>query len=93
MITVGMNYKVLPGKEQIFEKAFRQVLTVMQQGEGHKESFLYKDVNDSGSYLIVSEWFDEKSFGEFIRSEAFAKVTQWGKEKILRERPKHRVYK
>ncbi len=92
MITVGMNYEVLEGKEEVFEKAFNNVLGVMEEMAGHAESHLYKDVNAPRSYLIVSEWNDRTAFESFIRSEQFAKVTNWGKEQILAGRPKHEIY-
>ena len=55
MVTIGMNYKVIPGKEEIFEKACAAVIQAMAGIEGQKESFLYKDVNYGQSYLIASE--------------------------------------
>ena len=54
MVTIGMNYQVLPGKEEVFEKAFGAVLNVMKDSPGHTTSFLYKDGNNANSYLIVS---------------------------------------
>lgn len=93
MITVGMNYRVLPGKEEVFENAFRGVLDVMTEMEGHGESHLYRDVHDPQSYVILSEWNDEDAFQSFIRSEQFAKVTNWGKEQILAGRPAHQIYR
>lgn len=92
MVTIGMNYKVLPGKEEIFEKACTGVIEVMGGIDGHKESFLYRDVNDGHSYLIVSEWDSEDAFNSFIQSDKFKKVTEWGKESILAGRPSHKVY-
>lgn len=92
MVTVGMNYTVLPGKEAVFERAFTQVLAVMKEMPGHTESHLYRDVADARAYLIVSEWNDRAQFDAFVRSEQFAKVTNWGKEQILAGRPKHQVY-
>lgn len=92
MITVGMNYRVLPGKQGEFEEKFRSVLQALNQAEGHVRSTLYQDVDDRTSYLITSEWSDENAFKGFIRSEAFRDVTNWGKESILAERPQHRVY-
>ncbi len=92
MITVGMNYKVLEGKQQDFEQKFNAVLGALQSASGHKDSHLFQDVNDRTSYLIVSEWTDEDAFGEFIRSQAFRDVTNWGKEQILADRPRHKVY-
>ena len=92
MITVGMNYEILPGKEGIFERAFANVLEVMRGMEGHQNSFLYKDVHKPNSYLIISEWSDKTAFDAFIRSERFAKVVSWGKEQILASRPRHQIY-
>jgi len=92
MVTIGMNYQVLPGKEDVFERAFQSVVDVMRTMPGHSESHLYKDVSLGGSYLIVSEWNDKTAFDSFIRSEQFSKVTNWGKEQILAGRPKHQVY-
>ena len=92
MVTIGMNYKVIPGKEETFEKAFQRVLGAMQGMAGHSASQLYKDVNEAGSYLIVSEWSEKEAFDQFIASDAFRKVVDWGKEQILRGRPSHKVY-
>ena len=92
MITVGMNYEILEGKETIFEKAFVNVLEAMKTMEGHQCSFLYKDVNKPRSYLIISEWSDKNAFDAFIRSDRFAKVVNWGKEQILASRPQHQIY-
>jgi heme-degrading monooxygenase HmoA len=93
MVTVGMNYKVLEGKEKVFEDAFTNVLKAMEADEGHQKSNLYKDVSDERSYLIVSDWNSEDAFNGFVRSESFAKVVNWGKEQILAGRPSHQVYK
>ncbi|CAG0125007.1 heme oxygenase (staphylobilin-producing) [Rhodocyclaceae bacterium] len=92
MVTIGMNYKVIPGKEETFEKAFNNVLNAMTEIEGHTESFLFKDVNSPTSYLITSKWTSEDAFKEFIASDRFKKVADWGKENILAGRPQHTVY-
>jgi heme-degrading monooxygenase HmoA len=83
---------VLPGKAEVFERAFRSVLDAMRTNAGHSASFLYKEVDTPDSYLIISEWNDKGAFDSFVRSEQFAKVTNWGKEQILAGRPKHQVY-
>jgi heme-degrading monooxygenase HmoA len=93
VVTIGMNYKMIPGKEKVFEDAFDAVIKVMNEMEGHSKSFLYKDVNDAQSYLIVSEWNAEDAFNEFIQSDKFKNVVNWGKENILAGRPSHTVYK
>jgi heme-degrading monooxygenase HmoA len=93
MITVGMNYHVLPGKQSEFEEKFQAVIGALQAAAGHTASTLWKDVSDDASYLITSEWSDEQAFRDFIQSEAFRAVTNWGKEQILSGRPQHKVYK
>lgn len=93
MVTIGMNYKMIPGKEEVFEKAFANVIKVMEDMEGHSKTFLYKDVNDPQSYLIVSDWSSEEAFNGFIKSDQFKNVTNWGKESILAGRPVHTVYR
>ena len=93
MVTIGMNYMMLPGKGKIFEDMFGKVLIVMKEMEGHSKSFLYCDVNNKQSYLIVSEWNSEDAFDAFIASEKFKNVVDWGKENILAARPSHQVYK
>ena len=93
MITVGMNYHVIEGKQHDFEQKFAAVLDALQGAEGHTRSTLWRDVSNGASYLITSEWSDEKAFQDFIRSDAFRAVTDWGKEQILAGRPQHKVYK
>lgn len=93
MITVGMNYHVLPGKQGDFEQKFAGVIGALEAAPGHSSSKLWKDVNDDASYLITSEWSEESAFQEFIQSQAFRDVTNWGKEQILSGRPQHKVYK
>ncbi len=93
MITVGMNYHVIAGKEQDFEDKFAAVIEALNAAEGHTSSTLWKDVSDGASYLITSEWADEKAFSDFIQSDAFRGVTNWGKEQILSDRPRHKIYK
>lgn len=93
MITVGMNYRVIEGKEKEFEEKFAGVIDALEAADGHTESTLWKDVVDSASYLITSEWSDEAAFTAFIQSDAFRSVTNWGKEQILSDRPRHKIYK
>ncbi len=93
MITVGMNYHVIEGKQQDFEQKFAAVIDALKAADGHVSSTLWKDVSDDASYLITSEWSDEEAFKSFIQSDAFRSVTNWGKEQILSDRPRHKVYK
>ena len=93
MITVGMNYHVIEGKQEDFEAKFAGVLSALEAAQVHTQSSLWKDVNEGASYLITSEWSDENAFQDFIRSDAFRSVTDWGKEQILSGRPQHKIYR
>jgi len=94
LVTIGMNYSVIPGKEQIFEDACAKVVDTMQGIDGHGASTIYRAIgNEDPDYLIVSRWESEDAFEEFVSSDAFKKVTDWGKENILRGRPTHTTYR
>jgi len=96
MVTIGMNYRVLPGKEAVFEAACERVLEVMAQAEGHDDSSVYRRVDkgaQGAEYLIASRWRDEAAFRAFIASDAFKKVTSWGLANILAGRPTHTTYR
>ena len=94
MVTIGMNYFVIPGKEKIFEDACAKVVQTMDGIEGHETSSLYREVADGDPvYLIVSSWHDEAAFKKFIASDAFKKVTNWGALNILSRRPQHTTYR
>ena len=93
MVTIGMNYFVIPGKEKIFEDACANVIETMGGIEGHRTSSLYRQVSDGEPiYLIVSQWSQEDAFQGFIASDAFKKVTNWGSLNILSGRPQHTTY-
>ena len=92
MVTIGMNYEVIEGKGEIFTNAVAGVIEAMQGMEGHTHTRLFCDVHAPNSYLIVSDWSSEDAFNEFVGSESFRKVTNWGKEQILAGRPSHTVY-
>ena len=94
MVTIGMNYFVLPGKEQVFEDACDRVVETMKGIDGHDESHLYRRVDDGKPvYLIVSRWQSEAAFDAFVASDAFKKVTSWGKQNILAGPPRHTTYR
>ena len=92
MVTVGMNYEVLEGKEEPFVKKCALVVEALNQTPGHVKTRFMKDVFDPLSYLIISECKERSDFEDFIRSETFRNVTKWGAESILASRPSHKVY-
>ena len=94
MVTIGMNYFVRSGKEQVFEDACARVIETMGGVDGHDASHLYRQVGDGDpTYLIVSRWANEDAFDDFIRSDAFKKVTSWGADNILTGPPRHTTYR
>lgn len=94
MVTIGMNYYVHPGKERVFENAFKSVKEALDRAEGHAESKLYRaaEGEEPVEYLIVSRWTSEEAFRSFIASDEFKKVTSWGLKHILAGPPRHTTY-
>lgn len=92
LTTVGMQYEVVPGKEEEFEQSFIRVIEFLKTVSGHIESHMYEDVQSVGSYVILSQWQDKASFQAFIQSPQFREVTAWGSAEILRTRPRHKIY-
>lgn len=92
MVTIGMNYRVIEGKQEAFISMFDKVIELMRDNEGHAQSNLFVDVHDGCSFLILSQWRRKAAFDAFISSETFAKVATWGREQILSARPKHEVF-
>jgi heme-degrading monooxygenase HmoA len=94
VITIGMDYRVRPGKEEAFEAAFRRVLEAVRAAEGHSESRLYRELgSERPAYLIVSRWTSEEAFRAFVASKTFAKVTDWGRDHVLEGPPRHTTYR
>jgi len=87
-----MHYDVIEGKGHEFETGFGKVLEALKTLPGHVETRMYQDVQSPGSYVILSQWQKFEDFQAFLKSEAFAKATAWGRTEILRGRPRHKVY-
>ncbi len=87
-----MYYDVIPEKASLFTDKFREVLRLLETMPGHRSSFLYQKVDDPYSYAILSEWNDPQAFYDFIRSDTFRQVTNWGREQVLRNAPRHKIY-
>ena len=92
MLTIGLYYDVIPDKAKAFEEKFFQILEVLKGVKGHKQSFLYRRVDDPYSYAIIGEFETQDDFLVFIRSDAFKQVTNWGREQVLRGPPRHKLY-
>jgi heme-degrading monooxygenase HmoA len=92
MVTIGMNYVVREGKQEVFENAFRKVIHAMRDMPGHAGTRMCRDIDNPRCYVILSEWSDRKTFDDFIASDAFKAVVSWGREEILEGRPSHTYY-
>ena len=92
MVTVGLYYDVRPGKEQVFEDTVDDVIKLLSENAGHTKSFLYRDVKNPRSYAIISEWNSQSDFTNFVRSDVFKQVTTFGKDQLLEQTPRHKVY-
>lgn len=92
MVTVGLYYEVRPGQEKVFEDTVDQVIHLLEQNPGHVKSFLYRDVKNPRSYAIISEWKSQNDFTNFVKSDEFRQVTEFGKAEVLEQRPRHKVY-
>ncbi len=91
MLTVGLYYDVVPGRESDFEKFFEVVIDEIKKMNGFVSALLYKRVDKTGSYLIYSEWKDRDSFESFIKSREFSGAKSGGSH-MLTGRPYHRIY-
>src|SRR6202171_659407 len=92
MVTVGLYYDVRPGQERVFEDTVDRVIELLSKNSGHVKSFLYRDVKNPLSYAIISEWSSQSDFTNFVRSDIFHQVTEFGKVDVLEHRPRHKVY-
>jgi len=93
MITFGMSYEVLHGREADFKRAVESVMNVLSKQDGHTHTFLFHDCHNKNNFLIMSEWSNEDAFEKFIHSPAFRKVANWGADNILSKPPVHRTYR
>ncbi len=92
MVTVGMYYDVIPEKAPLFTTKFQEVIGLLATVTGHKSSYLYQRVDDPFSFAVISEWDDQQAFLDFLRSDTFRSVTTWGREEVLRNAPRHKIY-
>ena len=92
MVTVGMYYDVIPEKSDLFTAKFQEVIGLLNTMPGHKVTHLYRRVDDPFSFAVLSEWDDRQAFLDFVASDTFRQVTTWGREQVLRNPPKHKIY-
>jgi heme-degrading monooxygenase HmoA len=91
MLTVGLYYDVVKGKESDFEKYFDVVVGEIKKFDGFVSALLYHRADKPNSYLIYSEWKDRESFETFIKSREFGGAKSGGSH-MLEGRPHHKIY-
>lgn len=92
MVTMGLNYEVIEGRQTDFERVFQKMLQVMEVMAGHEHTELYRNVTRPRSYMIVSYWSSQAAFEAFTHSDQFRDVADWGREKILADLPRHEFF-
>lgn len=92
MVTVGMEYRVLPEKQDEFQGVFEEIRALMAKADGHTETRLFREVSDPQTFYILSHWKSEDAYHAFVRGEAFDQVLTGDHGKILAERPHHQIY-
>ena len=90
MKAAGVDEKVLERYKPCSPAAIAAVVAWLAENDPRvvEDDCRYED-----SPYTDGEWSDEQAFQDFIRSDAFRNVTNWGKEQILSGRPQHKVYK
>lgn len=91
MISIGLYYDVVPGREKEFEDVFNAVRKSLEGTKGFVSAVLYRRVDKPNSYLIYSEWESLEAFRAFIASRPFKEVTTSYRE-MFERRPYNKVY-
>jgi len=69
MIRVTLNMKVKEGKEQDFERAWKNIADHTRRVPGNLRQALLIDQTEPGTFIITSDWEDRAAFHRFERSE------------------------
>jgi heme-degrading monooxygenase HmoA len=69
MIRAVLTMKVKEGREQDFERAWRNVAEHTRHIPGNLRQALLVDQSEPGVFVITSDWEDHESFHRFERSE------------------------
>jgi chlorite dismutase len=86
--TMGMFYSVSDEYEEEFYEVFADVRQLLHDMDGHVETDLYHNGEDSTDMFIASQWESREDCMAFFRSEAFQETVDWGRE-VLTDRPRH----
>jgi len=86
--TMGMFYTVEPEHREEFTDRFDDVLGLLADTEGHRQTDLMVNADDENDMFVASGWRAREDAMAFFRSEAFRDTVDWGRE-VLADRPRH----
>ncbi len=86
--TMGMFYTVEPEHREAFTSRFDDVLGLLAETDGHRETDLMVNADDENDMFVASGWRAEEDAMAFFRSEAFRDTVDWGRE-VLADQPRH----
>ncbi|HZN74639.1 MAG TPA: antibiotic biosynthesis monooxygenase family protein [Micromonosporaceae bacterium] len=66
---VLLRMQVVPGKEESFERAWRDGARTIAEEPANVAQWLSRSDDENSVYYIVSDWVDERSFREYEVSE------------------------
>mgnify|MGYP000265356139 CR=1 FL=1 len=86
--TMGMFYTVEPDYREEFVETFGEVGGILDGMDGHRETALLANRENSDDMFIASRWDSREDAMQFFRSEEFRNTVEWGRE-VLADRPRH----
>jgi len=86
--TMGMFYTVKPDYREEFVETFGEVGGILDGMDGHRETALLINRENSDDMFIASRWESRDDAMQFFRSEDFRDTVEWGRE-VLADRPRH----
>ncbi len=69
MVRATLRMKVKPGRGADFEREWRAIADEVRKAPGNLRQGLARDLDDSDSFVVTSDWSDREAFGRFERSE------------------------
>jgi heme-degrading monooxygenase HmoA len=68
VIRATLTMKVKSGREDDFERAWREIADTVRRAPGNIRQALLRDPDDPGSFVVTSDWESRDAFGRFERS-------------------------
>ncbi len=68
MVRATLQMRVKEGREDDFERAWREIAKEVQRGPGNLRQALLRDVDDPRSFVVTSDWESREAFTQFEQS-------------------------